>query len=40
LWKVRGRIVDALSTVSVADLLDEPAAPPATVSRLNFVTNH
>jgi Rrf2 family protein len=41
LWKVRSRIVDALSTVSVADLMDEPtAAPAATVSRLNFVSNH
>lgn len=41
LWKIRGRIVDALATVSVADLVEEPAATPApTVSRMNFVTNH
>jgi Rrf2 family protein len=38
LWKIRSRIVDALSTVSVADLTDEPAAPQApTVSRMNFM---
>ena len=41
LWKIRSRIVDALSTVSLADLIDEPAVAPATtVSRMNFVTNH
>ena len=41
LWKLRSRIVDALSTVSVADLMDEPTtAPAATVTRLNFVSNH
>jgi len=38
LWKIRSRIVDALSTVSVADLTDDQAAPQApTVSRMNFV---
>ena len=38
LWKIRIRIVDALSTVSVADLTDDQAAPQApTVSRMNFV---
>ena len=41
LWKIRSRIVDALATVSVADLTEEPAPAPApTVSRMNFVTNH
>src|SRR5918998_1150874 len=28
LWKIRGRIVDALSKVSVTDLIDEPAPSP------------
>ena len=38
LWKIRSRIVDALSTVSVADLTDDQVAPQApTVSRMNFV---
>ena len=38
LWKIRSRIVDALSTVSVADLTDDQAAPQApAVSRMNFV---
>ena len=41
LWKIRGRIVQLLATVSVADLTEEPAAPQApTVSRMNFLTNH
>jgi Rrf2 family protein len=41
LWKIRGRIVEALSTVSVADLNEEPTAPQApTVARLTFLTNH
>ncbi|MGQ0732439.1 MAG: RrF2 family transcriptional regulator [Acidobacteriota bacterium] len=41
LWKVRGRILEALTTVTVADLIDESEAlPPApvTVSRMLFVT--
>lgn len=38
LWKIRGRIVQALATVSVADLMEEPATPPApVVSRMNFL---
>ena len=39
LWKIRGRIIEALTTVSVADLTVEeaPAAPAPTVSRMNFV---
>jgi Rrf2 family protein len=43
LWKIRGRILDALTTVTVADLTEERDAPPAhppTVSRLTFVTDH
>lgn len=39
LWKIRGRIVDALTTVSVADLTDETPSPQPAVSRMNFV-NH
>lgn len=40
LWKIRGRIVQLLATVSVADLTEEPAAPQTpTVSRMNFLTN-
>ncbi len=37
LWKIRGRIVDALTTVSVADLTDERVSPQPTVARMNFV---
>lgn len=37
LWRIRGRIVDALATVSVADLADDPAAVPA-ASPVNFVS--
>jgi Rrf2 family protein len=38
LWKIRGRIVQLLATVSVADLTEEPAAPPApVVARMNFL---
>jgi Rrf2 family protein len=39
LWKIRGRIIEVLTTVSVADLTveEEPAAPAPTVSRMNFV---
>jgi Rrf2 family protein len=39
LWKIRGRILETLSTVSVADLMDEPVAPQSPpVSRMNFLT--
>ena len=43
LWKIRGRILDALTTVSVAELAADPdPAPPetATVSRMTFVTGN
>lgn len=43
LWKIRGRILEALNTVTVADLTPEDAAPPPdapTVSRLTFVSGH
>lgn len=43
LWKIRGRILETLNTVSVADLTAEPDSPPAqaaTVSRMTFVTDH
>lgn len=40
LWKIRGRIVDALTAVSVADLTDEPVAPRPAVAPMNFLTNH
>ena len=42
LWRIRGRILEALTTVSVADLTMEPEPPPAapTVSRMTFVTDH
>ena len=42
LWKIRARIIDALTTVTVAELaLDEPPAPePARVARMNFVMPH
>ena len=43
LWKIRGRILDALTTVTVADLMadsDPPAAEPPTVSRMTFVTGN
>jgi Rrf2 family protein len=43
LWKIRGRILEALTTVTVADLTQEGEAPPAsapTVSRMTFVTDH
>lgn len=42
LWKIRGRILETLNTVSVADLTVEPEPPPAapvTVSRMTFVTD-
>lgn len=44
LWKIRGRILDALTTVTVADLVsdDEPAevaAETARTSRMTFLTN-
>jgi len=43
LWKIRGRIIEALTTVTVADLMAEPDAPavePPTVSRMTFVTGN
>ena len=43
LWKIRGRILEALTTVTVADLMAEPDAPaaePPTVSRMTFVTGN
>jgi Rrf2 family protein len=40
LWKIRGRIIEALTSVSVADLTDEPVAPAAPVSPMTFLTNH
>jgi Rrf2 family protein len=41
LWKIRGRIVELLTGVSVADLTDEPVAQPqSTVSPMNFLTKH
>jgi Rrf2 family protein len=40
LWRIRGRIVEALTAVSVADLNDEPVAQPqSAVSPMNFLTN-
>ena len=33
LWKIRGRILEALTTVSVADLTAEPEAPPRRARR-------
>ena len=43
LWKIRGRILEALTTVTVADLMieqDPPAAEPVTVSRMTFVSGN
>ena len=42
LWKIRGRILDALTTVTVADLTEPEPAPPAasTVSRMTFVSGN
>jgi Rrf2 family protein len=43
LWKIRGRILETLTTVTVADLtLDPPPVAPEThsVSRMTFVTDH
>jgi Rrf2 family protein len=43
LWKIRGRILETLTTVSVADLAtDGETIAPATpgVSRMTFVTDH
>ena len=40
LWKIRGRIVDMLNTVSIADLTVEPdPVGNQTVSRMTFVTD-
>ena len=38
LWKIRGRIVDVLNTVSVADLIEEPAPEPV-VSKMSFLSS-
>lgn len=38
LWKIRGRIVDALTSVSVADLNDEPVTQPS-VSPMSFLSS-
>jgi DNA-binding IscR family transcriptional regulator len=40
LWKIRGRIVEALTAVSVADLNDEPVTQQSTVSPMNFLAKH
>jgi len=43
LWKIRGRILDALTTVTVAELAQEepaPVAEPARVSRMTFVLSN
>jgi Rrf2 family protein len=43
LWKIRGRILETLTTVSVADLTTEGetmATSTPTVSRMTFVTDH
>ena len=37
LWKIRSRIVDALTTVSVADLADEAPPQPA-MTKMSFLT--
>jgi len=40
LWKIKNRILDALNTVSVAEMAvesDAPVAAPPTVSRMMFV---
>jgi DNA-binding IscR family transcriptional regulator len=40
LWKIRGRILEALNTVTVADLMADPETPavePPAVSRMTFV---
>ena len=40
LWKIKNRILDALTTVSVAEMaveMDAPAPVPSTVSRMVFV---
>ena len=39
LWKIRGRIVEMLNTVSIADLTVEPEpVQPVTVSKMRFLT--
>lgn len=38
LWKIRGRIVDALNAVSVADLNDEAVPQQSTVAPMNFLS--
>lgn len=43
LWKIRGRILEALNTVTIADLMTDPEPPAAEspgVSRLTFMTGN
>lgn len=44
LWKIRGRILEALTTVTIAELATDdapaPAEPVRSVSRLTFVMPH
>jgi Rrf2 family protein len=42
LWKIRSRILDALTTVTVADMTEPEPTPPetSTVSRMTFVTGN
>ena len=40
LWKIRSRIVEALTTVSIADLNEEPVTPQQAVAPMSFLTNH
>jgi DNA-binding IscR family transcriptional regulator len=43
LWKIRGRILEALTTVTVADLMvdsDAPAVETPTVSRMTFIAGN
>mgnify|MGYP000465736429 CR=1 FL=1 len=40
LWKIRSRIVEALTSVSVADLTDEPVAVRPAATPMTFLTNH
>jgi Rrf2 family protein len=40
LWRIRGRIVEMLNTVSIADLsVDPEPVPPVTVSKVRFVSD-
>jgi Rrf2 family protein len=40
LWKIRGRIVDALTAVSVADLNDDPVPQQPKASPMTFLGKH